>query len=499
MIAAGLSVDALYEEWRDKARALLAASVAPERVHWTAADAPGLFADEIPDGIGDRPITVTREFVDVARKAILHREPERFALLYRVLWRMQVNRTLMHDATDVDVSRLRALLKSVRRDEHKMHAFVRFKEVTDEDGPRFVAWFEPQHHILAASADFFVRRFTGMRWSIVTPEAGAHWDGEQLQIGPGGARSDVPADDARDEDWRTYYRSMFNPARLKVAAKTREMPKHYWKNMPETREIASLIAEASWRSGEMVEAEPTLARKRSGAAAARIMPEEPTPVVMRVSDRGAPPATMAEVHAALPGCRSCALWRPATQVVKGEGKTDQPLLAFVGEQPGDQEDLAGRAFVGPAGQLLDRALQEAGIDRLESYLTNSVKHFKYEPRGKRRIHSRPGAGEVEACRWWVKHELDLVRPALTVALGATAAASLAGYRGPLHAVRGRTVPSREGRPVFVTVHPSYLLRLSDLDTKEREYAQFIADLGQAKALAGRLVAGDADSSLLKAS
>lgn len=499
MIAAGLPAAASYADWRDKARALLVARIAPEDVAWTVADAPGLFADPMPDGGGDRQVSVPRAFVDVARKAILHTEPERFALLYRVLWRLQANRALMDDASDADVSRLRALVKAVRRDEHKMHAFVRFKEVADEDGPRFVAWFEPQHHILAETADFFVRRFAGMRWSIVTPEASAHWDGEQLQMGPGGARSDVPADDARDDDWRAYYRSMFNPARLKAAAMKREMPKHYWKNMPETREIAGLVAGASSRAGEMVEAEPTQSRKRAGAAHALIAPRVASVQESRVAGRETAPVSMEELNAALAECRACPLWRPATQVVAGEGRAESPLLAFVGEQPGDQEDLAGRPFVGPAGQLLDRAFGAAGIDRAEAFLTNAVKHFKFEPRGKRRIHSKPGAGEIQACRWWVKHELALVKPALTVALGATSAASLAGYTGPLHALRGRVVTTKDGAPLFVTVHPSYLLRLPDAAAKEREYARFVADLGQARALATRLAAGESISALLKAS
>ena len=492
MIAVELPGAATYGQWRDKARGLVLAGVAPEQVVWNGAAAPGLFADKTPVG-GAGVVHATRGFVDAARKAVLHSERERFALLYRVLWRLQANRALMDDAADADVTRLRYLAKAVRRDEHKMHAFARFKEVATEDGPRFVAWFEPQHHIVAESADFFVRRFTGMRWSIVTPEASVHWDGGEVTFGPGGQRGDVPAEDARDDDWREYYRAMFNPARLKIAAMKREMPKLYWKNMPETREIAGLVAAASSRAGEMVEAAATAPRKRAGAAAARIMPEPPSPATARVSDRRAAPSSMAELNAALPGCRACALWRPATQVVPGEGVTDRPLLAFVGEQPGDQEDLAGRPFVGPAGHLLDRALKEAGVARDEAFLTNAVKHFKFEPRGKRRIHSKPNAGEVEDCRWWVRHELALVQPWLTVALGATAAASIAGHNGPLHAVRGRIIKTLEGPPVFVTVHPSFLLRLPDEDAKTLEYARFVSELAEAKALAGRLSAEALDT------
>ena len=486
MIAVEMPVAATFVEWRDKAKALLAAKVAPADVAWTGAEAPGLFGEAMPQASAVA-MTAPRSFVEVARKAVRHVDAQRFALLYRVLWRLQVNRGLMEDAADPGVTRLRDLAKAVRRDEHKMHAFVRFKEVSDDDGRRFVAWFEPQHRILHETADFFVRRFAGMRWSIVTPEASAHWDGEALSFGAGGKRSDVPAEDARDEDWRAYYHCMFNPARLKVAAMQREMPKRYWKNLSEAPEISGLIASASNRAGVMVAAEPTESRKRAGAAHARIMPAAPSPGMTRIIDRGAAPASMAELNAALAGCRACALWRPATQVVPGVGRTERPLLALVGEQPGDQEDLAGKAFVGPAGQLLDRALAEAGIARAEAYLTNAVKHFKFEPRGKRRIHSKPGAGEIEACRWWVSHELALVRPVLMVALGLTPVSSLSDHKGPLKAVRGRPMRSREGQALFATVHPSYLLRLPDPAAQAREYALFVEELRAARALAEGLL------------
>jgi probable DNA metabolism protein len=244
-------------------------------------------------------VTVPRAFVDIAEKAALHSDPERFALLYRVLWRLQSNRALMDDAADPDIVKLNALAKAVRRDEHKMHAFVRFKEVTSDVGARFVAWFEPQHYITRATADFFVRRFAGMQWSIITPEASIHWDGETLTHGPGGKRDDVPTEDARDEDWRTYYESMFNPARLKIAAMKREMPKHYWKNLPEAERIAPLIREAPARAEEMVAAMPTLPLKRAGAAVAKIQPEHLPQRLEPIAEHAAPPASIADLNRAL--------------------------------------------------------------------------------------------------------------------------------------------------------------------------------------------------------
>ncbi len=159
----------------------------------------------------------------------------------------------------------------------------------------------------------------------------------------------------------------------------------------------------------------------------------------------------------------------------GEGPADAPLV-FVGEQPGDQEDLAGKPFVGPAGQMFDRALAEAGIDRTRVYVTNAVKHFKFEPRGKRRIHQKPNNNEIDACRWWLDQELGLIKPRFTVALGATAARSLTGRDTTISRSRGKLMTLREGVEGFITVHPSFLLRLPDEAAKAAEYKKFVADL-----------------------
>ncbi len=174
-------------------------------------------------------------------------------------------------------------------------------------------------------------------------------------------------------------------------------------------------------------------------------------------------------------CRRCPLYRNATQTVFGEGAAHAPVM-LVGEQPGDQEDLQGRPFVGPAGKILDRALAEAGVDRSRVYVTNAVKHFKFEPRGKKRLHKKPSAGEIEACKWWLDQELDLIKPALTVALGSTAARALTGRAVTISRERGRVQQLRPGVAGLITVHPSSLLRLPDPASRKREYARFVADL-----------------------
>ena len=183
-------------------------------------------------------------------------------------------------------------------------------------------------------------------------------------------------------------------------------------------------------------------------------------------------------------CRACPLWEKATQTVFGEGPAEADLL-FVGEQPGDREDRAGRPFVGPAGLMLDKALAEAGVDRERAYITNAVKHFKFEPRGKLRLHKKPNAGEINVCKRWLFAEIEVLKPRLVVALGATAAQSLAGRPVAIGANRGATLLLANGLRVFVTVHPSSLLRVPDEEAKRNAYAEFVKDLRAVGALAAQ--------------
>jgi len=191
-----------------------------------------------------------------------------------------------------------------------------------------------------------------------------------------------------------------------------------------------------------------------------------------------PVASLGELRRAEAGCRRCPLYAPATQVVPGEGAPGAPLM-LVGEQPGDREDLSGKPFVGPAGRILDRALGDAGIDRGKVFVTNAVKHFKYEQRGKRRLHKRPDAHEIERCKWWLEIERDLVHPGAIVALGTTAARSLVGRPVTISRERGQPGELADGTPLFVTIHPSLLLRLRGEAEKAAEYRRFVDDLRMA--------------------
>ena len=450
-----------FEGWRDAARTLVAGGVPPGEVIWQVGDATAdLFGDEGVLGGSVTPMRVPRRFVELAREVVLHSDTERFGLLYTLLKRIAADSHVIEDSADPLLQRLERMAKAVRRDIHKMRAFLRFREVSDEAGERFVAWFEPEHHIVSANARFFIDRFNSMRWSILTPEMSLHWDGETLSEGPGASKADAPQDDPTEAVWKTYYASIFNPARLKTGAMLKEMPRKYWKNMPETALVSDLIKGARARETAMVKTarqQPKAVPGDNSQAAWEALRDE-------------------AAH-----CTRCHLYKHATQTVFGEGPVDAPLM-LVGEQPGDQEDLAGHPFVGPAGQMLDRALEEAGIDRGKAYLTNAVKHFKFEPRGKRRIHSKPDTGEITACRWWIEQELLLVRPQVTVALGATAARSLLGRAVAITRERGHPLDlPNGGGEVWITVHPSFLLRIPEAERKAEEYRRFVEDLRLAAA------------------
>lgn len=457
--------------WRRAARRLLAENAAPLGVDWrTGEDDPDLFApaaeerrgDPEPSAASPSP-SVPRGFLDLAETGLLHSDPGRFDLFYRLLRRVAADRRIMEDAADPEMTRAREFAKAVRRDKHKMTAFVRFREVLGEAGPHFVAWFEPEHHIVAATAPFFMRRFAAMRWSILTPRRSAHWDGATLTIADGATKADAPDGDALEALWKTYYASIFNPARLKVSAMRAEMPKKYWRNLPEAPLIGPLIADANRRAAAMVAAEPPAPKKGQ-----RLMTSAPP------SDRP-DPTPIAALREEVEACRACPLWAPATQAVFGEGPADAAVVV-VGEQPGDKEDIAGRPFVGPAGALFDRAAEAAGVEREKLYVTNAVKHFKFEPRGKFRLHKSPGQSEISACRQWLDRELETIRPKLVVAMGASAARAVTGKAVKIGETRG-TIIQREGAPdVLVTVHPSYLLRLPDEERKRVEFDRFVEDL-----------------------
>lgn len=456
--------------WRDAARRLLAARIKPTDVIWDCGtQAPQLFESITPLPDLRRPVKVSKDFVTLANTVVWHKDPQRFARLYALLWRLRDTHGLMQDRADPDLAKLRQMEKGVRRCQHKMKAFVRFRDLR-ATGPRrsFGAWFEPTHYTVEPTAAFFARRFADMDWLIVTPDVTAEFKNSTLKFHEGREKPDLPEDGA-EALWGTYFCNIFNPARVKISAMTSEMPKKYWKNMPETQFIPGLIAEAESKVRAMQEAAPTL-------------PPERMAHIRKQLTEQAQPASWNMLEAGLTACERCTLHTCATQVVKGIGPRDANLM-IVGEQPGDQEDLAGTPFVGPAGQLFRQVAATAGLDTDNAYITNAVKHFKFRREGKRRIHQNPTISEISKCAWWLRTEVALVKPKLILAMGASAARATTGNGAGILKRRGTVETGLDGVPVFLTSHPSHLLRLPDKDRTTAE-AAFARDLAACAALMG---------------
>ena len=453
-----------FEHWRDVARALLSRQVVPDGVVWSDVRGGQLPLADDSERFGMRAesaqFSVPKRFIELARYVACHSSGECWPLLYRVLWRLTHGESkLLDDALDVDIHRMSAMEKSVRRDEQKMHAFTRFREL--EHG-WFVSWFEPEHFIVELTAQFFVSRFVNMRWSILTPRGCASWDGEELVILPPASKPDDASPESLEATWRTYYSSIFNPARLNVRAMQKEMPAKHWRNLPEAHLISGLVKEAPRRVGTALET----------AGSVRAAPRGRNP--WTPSNRPIDEQTLESIKEAAESCQDCPLWQTGTQTVFGAGDENAKVM-FVGEQPGDEEDVRGEPFVGPAGRLLDRALVDAKVDRSRVYVTNAVKHFKWEPRGKRRLHKTPAQREIDACHQWLERELAIIKPEVVVCLGSTAANSVLGGKVKILANRGKFLTGPGGLRVLITVHPSSVLRAPE-EQRELAYQALVNDL-----------------------
>lgn len=473
-----------FAEWREAARELLRHGVAPDAVDWTAPTAghssgapaaqgrrhnagtatstaigaahsgmplmlPAAASSTQPlqrpqrsaqspqsaqsqQSAQSPPPQLPRSLMELLQTAACYRVPDRWAFLYRLVWSWTQGDHAVLSTADADGARLHAMVKAVHREEHDMHALIRFRERPAVLGPpRFVAWFEPRHEVLPQVAQHFVSRMGKVSWMIATPDASVLWDGATLHNCGPLVDSAAGLGDGGEAAWLAYYRSICSPALT----------------------IAPLEAVA----------------------------RRPTPAIP-ISSGDAPPE--GQQPSRLEDCRRCGLWQHATQAVGGEGPRRAKIM-LIGEQPGDQEDLAGHPFVGPAGKLLDRVCAAAGVERESLYVTNAVKHFKWEPRGKRRMHKTPAQREIEACAYWLDKELAQVKPQVIVALGTTALKSVLGTSHVTlkdsmgHALR------HEGRWVVAVYHPSYVLRVPDDAAKKGAFAAMVDGMKMAKDLLDR--------------
>ena len=445
-----------FEGWRNQARDLLALGVLPHDVSWQETLQESLFAEASLPSTPTAKLTVTKAFMTLAKVIACHRDSRRWDLLYQLLFRLKHGEThLMRITTDPLMHALLMMEKSVRRDAHKMKAFVRFRLVNEDGNDHYIAWHRPDHRIVQLVAPFFARRFAVMEWTILTPDESAHWDGKRLSFGPGVPASEAPQADALEDAWRTYYRATFNPARIKLATMKREMPLRHWRTLPETDIIADMLAEAPARVEKMI-----AYTEGTDVSARDFMPD--------IKD-------LEHLAIAARSCEGCELYKPATQTVFGEGNP-QARIMLVGEQPGNDEDLGGRPFIGPAGDVLDEALSRAGLQRADIYITNAVKHFRFLYQESFRQHRAPSRYHTQACRPWLDAEIKAIQPQAIVCLGNTAARTLID---PGFAMKTRRGQWSGDKPALLgTFHPSSILRARGTE-KQQQMESLVHDLSNA--------------------
>ena len=428
------------------------------------------------------PLQLPRAFIALLRAALLHDNADRHRIAHTLAAAILRDRRAWDDTLSAERLQLERMAREVRREIHKMHAFVRFRPIEDEAGPCHVAWFEPEHHVVRTAASFFVDRFAAMRWAILTPRGSVHWDRRALHFGPPASRSEAPRADEGEALWLAYYRSVFNPARLKPAMMRREMPVRFWRNLPEAVQITQLMQQAGERTHDMANHIDLERRRRAGQGMRTGCHQAATADAQTAPEASTPEARLHWLARQASVCNACEFAADTTQMVWGEGSASAALM-LVGEQPGDQEDLVGRPFVGPAGQLLRRAIAELGWPAEQLYFTNAVKHFKYLWRGKRRIHKTAAQREAEHCAQWLEQEIRAVQPRAIVALGRTALSSLLQAPVGVEAHAGQWLRREsDGLAVYVIPHPAAVLRAagSDLARREAEWTRLLA--GAAAAL-----------------
>jgi DNA polymerase len=443
-----------WNEWREKARKQLMDGVSPAEAIWN--DTPQFLFSVLERKPLDKPV-IPKEFLEMGPLIAAARDSDRWNLLYRLVYRLNHETGhLLNIVTDSDVKKAMDLVKSVRKDIHKMHAFVRFKKIEIEGQESYIAWHKTEHLIMELGTPFFARRFGDKPWSIFSPDASAHWNLQELTFAEGMPEHEFTHQDEFDEVWKTYYKSIFNPARLNIKMMKQEMSPKYWSSMPETALIHELIREAPERLQKM-------------AQAPKVRAEVPKNLALD------------QIKDLAKKCTVCPWSHHATQTVFGEGNPNAKLM-IIGEQPANDEDLADKTFVGPAGKILQSMLNELGIDRKDIYITNAVKHFKWEPSadGKTRIHKKPSGTDMHACKPWLEAEIAAVKPQVIIALGATAATSIMGRLIKIGEARDQIITSNSLAPnILISWHPSAILRAFDKADEQTKTVELKRDLARA--------------------
>lgn len=429
-----VTIESTFESWRDSARSLLEEKIHHEDVVWQTSTS-GSFFDLMSADHRAKPshISVPKEFMKDAAFVAAFRDDTTWSLLYRLVYRIVFeNKHLMSVSLDNDVLDFHRRMRLVSRDLHKVKAFVRFKEIKKNDESIYMAWHRPDHRVLKFSAPFFTDRFNGMNWVIFTEDESMSWINNKLTFGPGITQQEAQAFDHTEELWKTYYGSIFNPARIKIKAMKKELPVRHWATLPEASIIDDLLREAPKRLEEFYESQRTSA------------------VELIKNDV----SSLLELKAKLPNCAACSICHKSNTPVAGEGPAKAEIV-FVSDQPGNAEDI-----------LID-ALSRAEIARDEVYLTNAVKGFKSKA---------PSSFEISACRAWVKTELELIKPRLLVCLGASAAQSVFGKLMKVKDSHGKIFKTAYCDQTIILSHPSAILRAQTEEERMHLETRFLGDI-----------------------
>ncbi|MBA4696125.1 MAG: UdgX family uracil-DNA binding protein [Legionella sp.] len=456
-----------FPNWRQQARTLLTQDIEPTLIIWNDINSDQHnFFDNLSslklNSESKQQFLIPQEFLALAETIAYHRGDDKWNKLYQALWRLtHGERHLLAISSDPLMYDLLIMQKAVHRDAHKMKAFIRFCKFQETDGGEYyLAWYKPEHLVLRMIAPFFMRRFSVMRWTIITPDETVHWDGEKLIYSEGRYLSENPTDEL-EHLWQTYYKAIFNPARIKIKAMKKEMPMRYWHNLPETKMISSLLMDAPQRVAEMMRHQEGFNNSAEKFLPARIDSFE-------------------NLKNFAKNCQGCPLHVSATQTVFGMGNSNARLM-LVGEQPGNEEDLQGLPFIGPAGQVLREVFHELSINIEEIYLTNAVKHFKFYKHLTHRTHRSPNIREINACKPWVASEIELVKPSVILCLGLTAAKALINPSFRIKHERGN-FKKHLNYIIGATFHPSAILRANN-EVREMMLKSFKKDLQKAHYLA----------------
>ena len=476
-----ISIEPSFAAWRLAARELLRQRIEPGSVEWVEG---GENAAESFTRQAASPVLVTpaipRELLKWLKAAACFRAPDRWALLYRVLWRWTQGERAVVNPEDPDGALLAPRVQAVEQETGKLLGLTLFRRRDPAMGlPEFVGWSEPQHDVLAHVAELFVERMGESTWMLATPQGAVFWNGMLLRI----------RQPAVEENGPTAH--VLSANALTGEAITSESTEALWLACYASACVSGTVpATISLRYWRMPPAGPPLparvARERSrlGAQSAAVAVAQPPPV-----EYSAITPPLREPTGPLATCRRCALWRNAKQAVAGVGPAHATIMA-IGEQPGEHENQHGKPFTGAAGQLLDIVLARAGFARDKLYLTYAVKHYKWETpnqqlqrqSGQRRVHRTPEPREVEACQFWLEQELSRVAPRVVVTLGATALKALTGAHVNLSEYLGQTI-THGGHLIVPTWHPSYALRTVEAELREEVIATIVTAFRRAALLA----------------